>query len=72
MGADDPVAAGITGQVVRELGRLRFLAATRQLSATEMQAIMERAMRDPTPRAQAEALAIRDELAGRPRHQSPA
>jgi hypothetical protein len=61
------VAPGITRRIVRRCGQLRFLAATGQLTPDEIEAIIGRALRDPTPRAQGEARAIRDELQGRPR-----
>jgi len=61
------VAPGITRRIVRRLGQLRFLAATGQLTPDEIEALIGRAARDPSPRAQAEARAIRDELQGRPR-----
>jgi hypothetical protein len=59
------VAPGITRRVVRQLGQLRFLAATGQLSPAEVEAIARdtRRGRDRV---------IRDELQGRPRTPPPA
>jgi hypothetical protein len=66
-GAGPPDAAGerpgLPPYYLRQLARLRFLAASRQLRGPEVAVILARVGRDPSARARHEARAVKEGLA---------